>query len=65
MKRTLEQLLLAHGIRGVVDALAEVVQKHADDGKTLPYDTANSPDDDPVDGSDLQNAAAVLRGDLW
>ena len=65
MKQTLEQLLLEHGIRGVADALAEIVQRHADEGKPLLYDPVNSPNDDPVDASDLENAAAIFRGDLW
>ena len=65
MKLTLEQLLLSHGIRGVADALAEIVQRYADDGKSFPYDPGNFPDDDRVEGDDLENAAAILRGDLW
>ena len=65
MKQILEQLLLEHGIRGVADALAEIVQRHADERKPLPYDPVNFPNDDPVDTSDLENAAAIFRGDLW
>ena len=65
MKQTLEKLLLEHGIRGVANALAEIVQGYADESKTLPYDTANFPGDDPVEASDLANAAAILRDDLW
>ena len=65
MKRTLEELLLEHGIRGVADALAEIIQRYADEGKPLPYDPAKIPDDDPVDASDLVNAASIFRGDLW
>ena len=65
MKQTLEQLLLKHGIRGVADALAEIMQRYAKEEKTLLYDPSGFPGDDPVESSDLENAASIFRGDLW
>lgn len=65
MKPALEQLLLEHGVRGVADVLAEIMQRYADEGKSLPYDPANAPEHDAVEGEDLANAASILRGDLW
>ena len=63
----LVKLLVKHGVRGVVNTLACVLEDVGNQGETLPYnllDNAADPEG-PVDPGDLENAAEVLRGDLW
>jgi hypothetical protein len=58
MKEQLRKLVLEHGLRPLVNALAEVVEE--EDGLKLYPD-----DDEPLDEGDRDIVAENIRGDLF
>jgi hypothetical protein len=59
-RQELERMVREHGLRGLVNALADVVDDIGKRGESIPY-VAGGPDTSTVDPGDLQTAAANLR----
>jgi hypothetical protein len=62
----IEELIRRHGLRGLLNMVATVVEAAAARRDSLPYDTG-SPDADnnDIDPDDLRVAAGNLRADLY
>lgn len=58
------RLLDEFGVRGVVNAVAELLEQEGEQGNKLPYDTGVDKGE-TVSPGDLQTAANALRADLW